>query len=755
MKESFYIEGMTCTACSSGIERSLGRKSFVKKIEVNLLNKSANIEFDENETNLDEIFKLIEKLGYSPKKTLAEEKKEFFSPNVKLALAVIFTLFVVYLSMGAMLSPSLLPESLLTINNHSNFLNACLQLIGTLIVMHWGRDFYIQGFKALWHRQPNMSSLIAIGTSAALASSLWQLYFVYTNQWSYGHYYFESVCVILTFVMVGKRIENVSKNKALDAMQALMKNAPKTALKMQNNQQIEVLVDSIVVGDILKVLPGSAIAVDGEIVEGEGELDESMLSGEALPVYKKVGDKVFSGTFNSHTSFLMKATQNNKNSTLSQIIEMIHNAQSSKAEISRLADKVSSVFVPSVIAIAILAFVVWLIIAPKPDFWWNFGIALEVFVSVLVISCPCALGLATPMSILVANQKASSLGLFFKDAKSLEKARLVNTIVFDKTGTLTNGKPVVKSVHSNIELLELLSLAGSIEKSSEHVIAKGIVEYAKEHNAPLKEMSEVKVKMGFGISAKVDYQGTKVDYQGTKVDYQGTKEIIKVGNSEFFNPINTLEIQENGILVFVGRVISEKEDELLGAFVLEDLPKKGVKEHIAQIKKLGINTFLLSGDNRENVKKCALELGIDGYISNAKPQDKLNKIKELKEQGQIVMMVGDGLNDAPSLAMSDVAVVMAKGSDVSVQAADIVSFNNDIKSVYSAIKLSQATIKNIKENLFWAFCYNSVFIPLACGVLYKANIMLSPAIAGLAMSLSSVSVVLNAQRLRNFKIKDH
>ncbi|WP_121294544.1 copper-translocating P-type ATPase CopA [Helicobacter pylori] len=741
MKESFYIEGMTCTACSSGIERSLGRKSFVKKIEVSLLNKSANIEFDENQTNLDEIFKLIEKLGYSPKKTLAKEKKGFFSPNVKLALAVVFTLFVVYLSMGSMLSPSLLPESLLTIDNHSNFLNACLQLIGTLIVMHLGRDFYIQGFKALWHRQPNMSSLIAIGTSAALISSLWPLYFVYTSQWSYGHYYFESVCVILMFVMVGKRIENVSKDKALDAMQALMKNAPKTALKMHNNQQIEVLVDSIVVGDILKVLPGSAIAVDGEIIEGEGELDENMLSGEALPVYKKVGDKVFSGTFNSHTSFLMKATQNNKNSTLSQIIEMIHNAQSSKAEISRLADKVSSVFVPSVIAIAILAFVVWLIIAPKPDFWWNFKIALEVFVSVLVISCPCALGLATPMSILVANQKASSLGLFFKDAKSLEKARLINTIVFDKTGTLTNGKPVVKSVHSKIELLELLSLAGSIEKSSEHVIAKGIVEYAKERNASLKEMSEVKVKTGFGISAKTDYQGAK--------------EIIKVGNSEFFNPINTLEIKENGILVFVGRVISEKEDELLGVFVLEDLPKKGVKEHIAQIKNLGINMLLLSGDNRENVKKCALELGIDDYISNAKPQDKLNKIKELKEKGQIVMMVGDGLNDAPSLAMSDVAVVMAKGSDVSVQAADIVTFNNDIKSVYSAIQLSQAAIKNIKENLFWAFCYNSVFIPLACGVLYKANIMLSPAIAGLAMSLSSVSVVLNSQRLRNFKIKDH
>ncbi|GAA7132851.1 copper-translocating P-type ATPase CopA [Helicobacter pylori] len=741
MKESFYIEGMTCTACSSGIERSLGRKSFVKKIEVSLLNKSANIEFDENQTNLDEIFKLIEKLGYSPKKTLAKEKKGFFSPNVKLALAVVFTLFVVYLSMGAMLSPSLLLKSLLTIDNHSNFLNACLQLIGALIVMHLGRDFYIQGFKALWHRQPNMSSLIAIGTSAALISSLWPLYLVYTNQWSYGHYYFESVCVILMFVMVGKRIENVSKDKALDAMQALMKNAPKTALKMQNNQQIEVLVDSIVVGDILKVLPGSAIAVDGEIIEGEGELDESMLSGEALPVYKKVGDKVFSGTFNSHTSFLMKATQNNKNSTLSQIIEMIHNTQSSKAEISRLADKVSGVFVPSVITIAILAFVVWLIIAPKPDFWWNFKIALEVFVSVLVISCPCALGLATPMSILVANQKASSLGLFFKDAKGLEKARLVNTIVFDKTGTLTNGKPVVKSVHSKIELLEFLSLVGSIEKSSEHVIAKGIVEYAKERNAPLKEMSEVKVKTGFGISAKTDYQGAK--------------EIIKVGNSEFFNPINTLEIKENGILVFVGRAISEKEDELLGVFVLEDLPKKGVKEHIAQIKNLGINTLLLSGDNRENVKKCALELGIDNYISNAKPQDKLNKIKELKEKGQIVMMVGDGLNDAPSLAMSDVAVVMAKGSDVSVQAADIVSFNNDIKSVYSAIQLSQAAIKNIKENLFWAFCYNSVFIPLACGVLYKANIMLSPAIAGLAMSLSSVSVVLNSQRLRNFKIKDH
>ncbi|WP_104760905.1 heavy metal translocating P-type ATPase [Helicobacter cetorum] len=742
-QETFYIEGMTCTACSSGIERSLGRKSFIESIEVNLLSKSASVTFDENKSSLEEIFKLVEKLGYSPKKTLTpNSKKEFLSPTTKLLGTIVFTLFVLYLSMGAMLLPSLLPSSLLTSDNHSNFLNACLQLVGTLIVMHFGRDFFIQGFKALWHKQPNMNSLIAIGTSSAFLYSLYSLYLAYQQNLNETHYYFESVCVILMFVMIGKRIENISKDKALDAMQALMKNAPKTALKIENDNQIEVLIDNIEVGDILKILPGSYIPIDGEIIEGEGELDESMLTGEALPIYKKVGDKVFSGTLNSTTSFLIKATHSNKNSTLSKIIELINNAQNSKAEISRLADKVSSVFVPSVIAIASLAFIVWLIIAPKPDFWSNFGMALEVFIAVLVISCPCALGLATPMSILVANQKASSLGLFFKNAPSLEKVRLVSTIVFDKTGTLTNGKPTIKEVilSPNTELQDLLSLALSIESSSEHVIAKGIAEYAKNHNAPLREIQEVKVKTGFGISAKMDYKGVE--------------EMIKVGNSEFFNPINALEITERGILVFVGRVISENEDELLGAFVLEDLPKVGVKEHLASIKNLGIKTMLLSGDNEENVKKCALDLGLDSYKANAKPQDKLNTIKELKEKGEIVMMVGDGLNDAPSLAMSDVAVVMAKGSEASIQSADIVSFNNDIKSVYSAIKLSQATIKNIKENLFWAFCYNSVFIPLACGVAYKLGIMLNPMLASLAMSLSSVSVVLNAQRLRKFKIKD-
>ncbi|WP_104748505.1 heavy metal translocating P-type ATPase [Helicobacter cetorum] len=733
-KETFYIEGMTCTACSSGIERSLKRKDFIQDISVNLMTKSAVVSYDEQKATLEDIFNIVNKLGYTPKTHLEENtQKEFLSPNVKLIGAIVFTLFVLYFSMGAMLIPSLVPQAILD----NQMLDGILQLVGTLIVMHFGRNFYFKGFSTLYHKQPNMDSLVAIGTSSAFIYSLYLLWRVSYLKMPIEGYYFESVCVILMFVMIGKRIENVSKDKALDAMQALMKNAPKTAIKMQNNKQVEVLVDSIVVGDILKILPGSHIPVDGEIIEGEGELDESMLTGEPLPLYKRVGDKVFSGTLNSNTSFLIKATQSNKDSTLSKIMDLISNAQNSKAQISRLADKVSAVFVPSVIAIASLAFLTWLLIMG------DFKTALEVFIAVLVISCPCALGLATPMSILVANQKASSLGLFFKDAPSLEKARLVNTIVFDKTGTLTIGKPMVKEVilAPNTDLKDLLSLASSIENSSEHVIAKGIVEYAKEHNAPLKEISEVKVTTGFGISARIDYKGAT--------------EIIKVGNSEFFNPKNTLDIKDTGILVFVGKAINDNEDEFLGAFILEDLPKMGVKEHLKSIKNLGIKTMLLSGDNEENVKKCALELGLDSYKGNAKPEDKLNKIKELKAQGEIVMMVGDGMNDAPSLALSDVAVVMAKGSDVSVQAADIVSFNNDIKSVYSAIRLSQATIKNIKENLFWAFCYNSVFIPLACGVAYKLGIMLNPMLASLAMSLSSVSVVLNAQRLRNFKIKEN
>lgn len=716
-KVRFYIEGMTCSSCSSGIERSLGRKKFIQEIGVDLISKVAVVTYDESQTSLEDIFKQIEKLGYTPKLALENPKSApFLTPNKKLAFAFLFSLGVLSLSMFAQFIP--LPKIL-----QNPFNNGLLQLIFTLVVMHMGRDFYLKGFSTLYARQPNMDSLIALGTSSALLYSLVLLFKAYQKMPIEG-YYFESVCVILIFVMLGKRIERSSKDKALESMQALISHQSKTALKVEGGSCVEILVDAIQVGDVLKILPGSYLPIDGVIVEGEGEIDESMLTGESLPVYKSKGMPVFSGTLNTTTSFVIKATRTNAQSTLQKILELINNAQGSKAQIARLADKVAGVFVPFVMGIASVAFLVWLGLS-------GFKHALEVFVAVLVISCPCALGLATPMSILVANKEASLLGLFFKDAQALEKARMVSYVVFDKTGTLTLGQPLVKEVRvkEGVDLQEVLSLCASLESYSEHVIAKGIVAYAKDQNIALQEAREVKIQVGFGISALVGGR------------------LIKVGNLEYFNTDHPFKIESPGIEVFIGT-----QEEILGVILLEDALKPGAKSHITQLQALGIKTMLLSGDHEQNVRALALELGME-YKAQAKPEDKLKAIEALKSQGEVVMMVGDGMNDAPSLALSDVAVVMAKGSDASLEVADVVSFDNDIKSVVSAIKLSALTIQNIKQNLFWAFCYNSIAIPLACGVAFRLGIMLNPMLASLAMSLSSVSVVLNAQRLRGVHSK--
>ncbi|WP_104706146.1 heavy metal translocating P-type ATPase [Helicobacter bizzozeronii] len=715
----FYIEGMTCSSCSSGIERSLGRKKFIQEIGVDLISKKASVLYDESQASLEDIFKQIEKLGYTPKSKLEKSSQSvpFLTPNKKLVSAILLSVGVLCLSMLAPFLP--LPQTL-----QNPFYNGLAQLILTLGVMHMGRDFYLKGFSTLLARQPNMDSLIAIGTTSALLYSLFLLFKAYHHVPLEG-YYFESVCVIVVFVMVGKRIENASKDKALQAMQTLMSHQSPTALKVQGQESVEVLIDAIQVGDVLKILPGSYIPIDGIITEGEGEIDESMLTGESLPIYKNVGMPVFSGTLNTTTSFLIQATRTNTQSTLNKILELINNAQGSKAQIARLADKVAGVFVPAVIGIAAIAFLVWLALG-------DFVRALEVFISVLVISCPCALGLATPMSILVANKEASLLGLFFKDAQALEKARSVSCVVFDKTGTLTLGQPMVKEViaKEGLDISELLSLCASLEAHSEHVIAKGIVAYAKDQGISLQEAKEVKVQMGLGISALVGDR------------------LILVGSLEYLALPNPFESKMSTIQVFVGT-----PQEILGVILLEDTLKEGVKEHINQLKAMGVKTMLLSGDHAQNVATLAQELGMDHYQAQAKPQDKLHAIEQLKAQGEVVMMVGDGMNDAPSLARSDVSLVMAKGSDASLEVADVVSFNNDIQSVIGAIKLSTLTIANIKQNLFWAFCYNSVAIPLACGVAFKLGIMLNPMLASLAMSLSSVSVVLNAQRLRGAHLK--
>ncbi|PAF49585.1 copper-transporting ATPase [Helicobacter sp. 12S02232-10] len=726
--ERFYIEGMTCTACSSGIERSLKRKEFVSDIEVNLLTKTAKITYDESKGSLEDAFAQVKKLGYIPSlKSQEKREKIFLTPKRKMILAIVFTLATLYLSMFAMFFHSLVPEFLLEPR-----INGILQLLFTLVVMHMGRTFYFRGIGTLIHAHPNMDTLIAIGTGSAFIYSFYLVVKVFMGLEVEG-LYFESVCVIIVFVLLGKMIEDRSKVNATDAIKRLISHVSKTALKVENNQEVEISIDAIVSGDVIKVLPGSHIPVDGVIVEGEANIDESMLSGEVLSVFKRFGQEVYSGTINTDRAFLMRASKSTQDSTLNQIIRLIQSAQESKAPIARIADKVSAIFVPIVIMIAILAGV----------FWWvyqgNFGFGLEIFVSVLVISCPCALGLATPMSIMIGGGRAAYGGIFFKNAKSLENAQKVTAVVFDKTGTLSVGKPLVQEVlifdeDKNEE--EIIALASGVELGSEHIIAKSIIGYAKENHIQPKIAKDFKAKAGYGITAVIG------------------EKIIKLGNEENFRTKKALNLpQNNGIVVLVGEE-GQTQDKILGAIILKDELKPNVKKYVADLKEMGIKTILLSGDNLSSVQAIAEELEIDEAIAQAKPDDKLEKIKSLKNQNEIVMMVGDGMNDAPALALADVSLVMGKGSDVSIQAADIVAFSDDVKSVINAIFLSGATIKNIKENLFWAFCYNVVFIPLACGVAYGEGILLNPMIASLAMSLSSLSVVLNAQRLRNFKFKE-
>ncbi|WP_104757956.1 heavy metal translocating P-type ATPase [Helicobacter salomonis] len=713
----FYIEGMTCSACSSGIERALERKDFIQEVRVDLLSKSAVVVYDTAHASLEDIFKMITKLGYSPKESLPPPKVQ----KSHLWLAMPATLGVLYLSMVGMHLPALLPAIL-----HNSFISGFLQALLSLLVMHAGRHFYIRGFKSLWERQPNMDSLIALGTSSAFLYSVVLLGKAF--QGTQVGYYFESACVILLFVMLGKRLENASKDKALAAMEGLLGRQPQSALRVEEGNAVEVLIERVQVGDVLKILPGSVIPVDGVVIEGEGEIDESTLTGESVPIYKSQGAHVFSGTLNTTTSFLIRATHTSAQSVLQKIAQQVRDAQGSKAQIARLADKVARIFVPSVIAIASVAFGVWFFLS-------NFAHALEVFIAVLVISCPCALGLATPMSLLVAHKEASHLGLFFKDAQALEKARLVDCVVFDKTGTITQGKPQVQRVVAipGISTNDVLCLASSVEAHSEHVLAQGIVAYAKAQDAVLKEVKDARAFVGLGIRGCVE----------------GTW--IKVGNLEFFNTPNPFVLDTPGTWVFVG--IEGQSDHILGALILQDMPKAHAREDISRLQTLGIKTMLLSGDRADNVQTLVQELGMSTGIGQASPENKLAKIEELKVQGEVVMMVGDGMNDAPALARSDVAVVMARGSDASLEVADVVSFNNEIVAVENAIKLSRATIANIKQNLFWAFGYNAIAIPLACGVAFKAGIMLSPMLASLAMSLSSLSVVLNAQRLRGIHLK--
>lgn len=729
MRELIYIDGLTCTACSGGIERALKKKSYIKEVQVDLLNKMAVIDFDEKESNLSEIFALIKKLGYKPRKQGMIEKLDhsFLTPKKRIALALLFTLFTLYLSMIPMLSLNLY-EKLTPI---APFYNALLQMAFTLVVMHMGRNFYLKGFSSLLSLHPTMDTLVMLGSGSAFIFSLFQIPSLpqsledAKNALLLCHssegVYFESVCVILLFILIGKSIEEKAKNNTQNSLQTLASLKEASVIKVVDGKEKRVNINEVKSGDILKITPQESILVDGVILQGYANIDHSSLSGESLPISKKEGDMLYSGSLNLNTTFLMQASKSAENSTYQQILNLVQNALLSKAPIAKVADKISAFFVPSVIILALYSAITWFFISK------DFQLSLQTFCNVLLISCPCALGLATPLALNIATKLASTKGIFFKDAQILELIGKTSVIFFDKTGTLTQKQLHIKEILSSSSLsqTQLLQICSSLECQSHHIIAQSILEASK--NLSIPNAQNISIQEGLGISGEIE----------------GVR--YKIGSAKNFSPSPTHS--KEGIEIFIGKSI-EGRDEILGCILLEERLKTEAKTTIQELERMGITSEILSGDHQGNVEKIAKELHIS-FTSDALPQDKLEKLKGEKEK--ITMMVGDGINDMLALSNASISVSMGEGSKGAMASSNLVIFNNNLENIPYAIKLSNATLKNIKQNLFWAFGYNACMIPIACGLLSGFGITLTPILASIAMTLSSLSVVFNAQRLKTFK----
>ena len=704
--------------------------------EVNIATNKATIEYNPTVIRLSQMKQIITKAGYTPldiekvrdiNKTELEEKKMW--REMKIAAA--FTVPLLYLAMGPMIGLPL-PKFISPGSNLSLF--ALVQLLLTLPVMYVGKHFYTKGFKALFKRLPNMDSLIAIGTSAAVLYSIYATAMIFTGDKHFIHsLYFESAATIITLIKLGKTLEHRSKGKTTAAIEKLIKLQPKRALVQHGEELIEMAVEEIEIGDVVIIKPGSAIPVDGEVIEGESSVDESMLTGESLPVDKQGGSKVVAASMNKHGHMKVKVTSSHDQTVLSNIIHLVEDAQGKKAPIARLADIISGYFVPVVISIAIIAFIGWMIGTGDLEF------SLRIFIAVLVIACPCALGLATPTAIMVSTGRSAEYGVLIKSGEALEQAHKIETVVLDKTGTITEGKMTVTDVVSNgIEKEKLLYFVASAEQGSEHPIAAAIVNYAKEKSIKLKPVENFKALPGYGLEAKLDDQ------------------VIKIGNERMMKDLGVIDqlsheweqyAQQGKTPIFV-----VLDTQLVGFIAVGDTLKETSKSAISALKEMGIKVAMITGDNKTTAEAIAREVGIDEVRAEVLPEDKSEAVKSLQKDG-ITAMVGDGINDAPALVQADVGIAIGSGTDVAIEAADVVLIKNDLNDVVTAIKLSRKTIRNIKQNLFWAFFYNIIGIPVAAGLLYLlGGPLLNPMIAAAAMSLSSVSVVSNALRLRNMKI---
>ena len=666
---------------------------------------------------------------------LAQEKQAAIKQMWRrFVLSFVFTAPLLYLSMGHMVGLPL-PGFLHPSTSPIAFVTA--QLVLTLPVLYFGRSFYLNGFKMLFKGHPNMDSLVALGTSAAFIYSLVGTFAVYQGQVEFAmHLYYESAAVILTLITLGKTFEAISKGKTSEAIKELLALAPKKAVVLKDGKEKLVDIAQVAVGDVILVKPGERIPVDGVITEGRSTVDESMLTGESMPVEKQVGDTVIGASINKTGSFQFTATKVGEDTTLSQIVQLVEEAQGTKAPIAKLADQVSAIFVPVVMSLAILAGLAWLIFGHS-----GLVFALTIMISVLVIACPCALGLATPTAIMVGTGKGAQLGVLFKNGEALETAQEIQTIVLDKTGTITKGQPEVRDIQTfaNFTTEEMLYLAASVEKRSEHPLAQAILQAAKEAQITLGQAFEVHTVTGQGIQAKVDEKQVLLGNEKLMQSFDIEIEAVQAQVAQLSSQGNTV--------MYVA-----SQGELIGLIAVSDPVKTSSPQAIQALQKMGLEVVMLTGDNEQTAQAIAKQAGITQVISQVLPDQKSQVIQELQAQGKKVAMVGDGINDAPALAQANVGIAIGTGTDIAIESADIVLMRGDLNGVVSALRLSKATMRNIKENLFWAFAYNVLGIPVAMGLLHLfGGPLLNPMLAGAAMSFSSVSVLLNALRLKRFK----
>ncbi|MBC8060014.1 MAG: copper-translocating P-type ATPase [Clostridiaceae bacterium] len=741
--KTLKIEGMTCAACAKNIERVTKKIPGVVETSVNFATEKLNISFEPAKVRTSDIKKAIEKAGY---KALEDEsnvdidretkEKEIKALWNRFVISTIFALPLLLIAMVPMIAEKLKYELPAFINPmvHPK-IYAILQLILVIPVMITGKKYFIVGFKSLVRLSPNMDSLISIGTSAAFLYSVFAVFqIMFMGNVDYVMY-FESAGVILTLITLGKYLESVTKGKTSEAIKKLMGLAPKTAIIIRDNIETEIPIDEVEVGDIVVVKPGEKMPVDGEVVEGNTAVDESMLTGESMPVEKKVGDRIIGASINKNGSIKYKTTKVGKDTALAQIITLVENAQGSKAPIAKMADIISSYFVPVVIGLALIGALAWYFSGETGVF------SLTIFISVLVIACPCALGLATPTAIMVGTGKGAEYGVLIKSGTALETAHKIKTIVFDKTGTLTEGKPKVTDIVTVEGVNEefLLQLAASAEKGSEHPLGEAIVKGAEERNLELKKVDNFKAIPGFGIEVTID--GNKILLGNRKLMIDSEISLEKLED------ISNKLAEEGKTPMYIAI-----ENKISGIIAVADTVKENSKRAIEKLHAMGIEVAMITGDNKRTAQAIAKQVGIDRILAEVLPQDKANEVKKLQAEGKKVAMVGDGINDAPALAQADIGIAIGSGTDVAMESADIVLMRSDLMDVPTAIQLSKKTITNIKQNLFWAFGYNVLGIPVAMGVLYLfGGPLLNPIIAALAMSFSSVSVLTNALRLKGFK----